>query len=162
MWYHSWGQVNSSAQDPVPITVTIPTTNHAITRITFPGITEVVYSTPEARTQFKLENEVPVDQDGRYRVKVQYWVGSSPNPREEVFSFEKDALCEEEDPPGTQLGEGVLIRISCSVVERGVAGAVVCSAVYQDMDDPPDQCTGTIACKKCAEVRVCGSNPQCY
>ena len=96
-------------------------------------------------------------QDGQARLSLEVWygLGASPVPFKETFSFKTVGTC----------NEGELTRITCSVVERGVAGGIVCSALYEDMVDPnkvPDQCRGTYACARCGTVKVCGSNPQCY
>ena len=154
---------DSNAQDTIPVTVTIPTSrSHAITRVKFPDISDRVFQVDTVRVQHFVGKVGPDSIDGRYRFWIHTYMGRSDIPRKGLFSYAAEALCGEKDADGDFLSEGVIVRLSCSVTQQGVNGGVVCSAIYGDMDDPPDPtCTGTIACTKCNEVRVCGSRPQC-
>ena len=145
---------DSNAQD-VPLTVTIPASNHAITRIEFPDVSPQQFVPDTVRIQYLVGNVGPDPTDGRYRITIRYYVGGSPIPKIQIGSYEAQATCTN---GGT---EGTIERIACSVVEHG--NAVTCSTTYDQMNTPPAKCDGTIACTKCSGgVRVCGARPECY
>ena len=142
--------------ETVPLTVTIPDSleRHPVTGVGFPSVSDTVYRPTDVRTQY-LVGDVGPFVDGRYRIISHVHVGAGGKFFEDTVYVQKEATCDNSDET-----EGIIERIACSVVQRGVG--LVCSATYSRMEKPPEICTGTIACRKCGEVRVCGAGSQCY
>jgi len=145
----------------VPLTITMPPSDsagQAVTKVEFPTVDPTAFFERETvRTQYLVGTVGPDPADGRFRFKVDYFVGNSPNPSPQSpdVSFAAESVC---DNGGT---EGKIDRIACAVVTDG--RRLICSAIYDKMDAPPEQCEGTYACVKCpGGVRVCSANPECF
>lgn len=157
---------DADAQEhPVPITITFPGSNHAITGVVFPTVQDTIFEPdPGIRMQYRVGNGLVYDPaTGRYPLWIRYFRGQLPESRtilrqdvgaqfDDTVSFAAQETC-----GGEPLGE--LIRIACSVVEHG--SSITCEGFYRGMESPPDVCEGTQACIKCSSIRVCGSDPQC-
>ena len=152
----------ANAQDSVPLTITIPKSNHGITRVTFPEVSPDTFEVSEtlqsgAERLQHFVGYVNLDRaDNRYRFETEYFMGGSPIPQGGPSSYGPDDACVEPDL------ESWIERIACSVVEKGAG--VTCVAFYQNADRPlqGEPCEGTQACKRCNGIKVCSSDPECY
>lgn len=154
-----------SPPESVPLTVTISQDVHNIGAIRFPDVApDSVFdiSKIDVRTQFKV-GYVQRSSDDVFRLTVEIWPGAAgkESPPADSIAINAEATCTNEGADG----EGFIERIACSVIEQGrgtePGRGLVCSATYSGMDDPPEKCEGTIACRKCGSVKVCGSEPAC-
>jgi len=149
----------------VPLTITMPVGtagNDAVGRVDFPAYPRAngqPFSRGTERTQY-LVGKIPKASDGRYRFDIETFKGASPNGTTQTVSFGADAVCTPED-------KGQIARIACAASAPGGSNVqgpygLVCSAIYEYAGDPPGECTGTYACKKCpGGVRVCAEVPEC-
>lgn len=154
--------MNAQETQTVPVTITFPALNHVISGVSFPGLADTVYvPKPGTRIQYRVKNRLPADSAAdRYTFEIKYFVGGDFDPATHrgaefggTLSVAAASTCE-----GAK-GEGDLVRIACSVVERG--NGITCEGIYSQMGDPPWECTGTQACIKCGDIRVCGADPVC-
>ena len=145
-------QATDANAQQVPVTVTLAAENQAISAVQFPDISPATFDKPltgQVQYYVGMLNQTA----GEYRTTIRYRTGGAWHSGEIIFA--KNATCTEAAQP-----VGIVERIACAVVEHGAG--FVCSAVYTKMANPvKPKCTGTYACTRCGNVKVCGSNPQC-
>ncbi len=143
----------------VPVTMTMWGTNSPIDSIQFVTPPSAVFPVTTGSTIQHFAGLVsvttPATNPSYYKIKAKMWVGGST--KLDSASVAQRSTCTLLSN-GQLYDEGSLVRISCSVVQRGLG--LVCSGVYSGQP-PQESCEGTYACKKCDRIRVCGSDPQC-
>jgi hypothetical protein len=138
----------------IPVTVTLDAATN-VTAIEFPDLApDERFLRPDSGQIQYLVGLLAPSRDGRYQTEVVYYTGNHGR-HWDVVVFQREAVCAE---PGVT--EGTIQRIACSVVKSGEA--LACSATYDRMNEPPEVCTGTYSCIRCAGgVKICGANPDC-
>jgi hypothetical protein len=153
---------SANAKNP-DVTVTLEPTDgggHPVSAVQFPGIGtgEWFPQHPTDRIQHYVGEITYPTVNGRYEVDANIRVGGADRPIH--FSFDAQDSCSQVPAPDPA-NEGQVVRIACATPINGVG--LQCNAIYSGAADPPQPtCTGTVACKNCGNIKVCGSKPNCY
>ncbi len=147
---------DSNAQG-VPVTVTFPAAQSPVDSIQFTNVAQGQTFKPDPQGR-QIQHFVGLlsSSNNRYDISAISFVGGSTHA--DGVSIAAQATCK--DVNDADFSEGKVVRIACSIVRHGKG--LVCTAVYDKMSKPAKPyCVGTIACKKCAQIKVCGSHPEC-